>query len=96
MGRFKNMMMEMEERGADFTGKYISPYCFSDSNLVKTLTKLGNSGICSYSGKGGVVVPMNDAADYIHRYILKYEVDNRCLWSRLCFVVKGWLKKMTK
>lgn len=24
------------------------------------------------------------------------EVDNRCLWSRLCFVVKGWLKIMTK
>ncbi len=75
MGHCKNIMMEMEEQGADFTGKYISPDCYSDSNLVKALTKLGNSGICSYSGKGGVVVPMNDAADYIHRYILKHYDD---------------------
>lgn len=75
MGRFKNMMMEMEERGVDFAGKYISPDCFSDSNLVKALTKFGNSGICSYSGKDGVVVPMNDATDYVRRYILKYYDD---------------------
>lgn len=75
MGRFKNMMMEMEERGADFAGKYISPDCFSDFNLVKALTKLGNPGKCSYSGNNGVVVPMNDATDYVRRYILKYYDD---------------------
>ena len=91
MGHCKNMMMEIEEQGADFTGKYISPDCFSDSNLVKALTKLGNSGICSYSGKGGVVVPMNDAADYIHRYILKYYDDpDQCdLYLANSFLDKG-------
>ena len=91
MGHCKNIMMEMEEQGADFTGKYISPDCFSDSNLVKALTKLGNSGICSYSGKGGVVVPMNDAADYIHRYILKYYDDpDQCdLYLANSFLDKG-------
>lgn len=91
MGRFKNMMMEMEEWGADFTGKYISPDCFSDSNLVKALTKLGNSGICSYSGKNGVVVPMNDATDYVRRYILKYYDDpDQCdLYLANSFLDKG-------
>ena len=76
MGHCKNIMMEMEEQGADFTGKYISPDCFSDSNLVKALTKLGNSGICSYSGKGGVVVPMNDES-IIHG-ITQVSADERC------------------
>ena len=72
MGRYKEMMIEIEEQGYDLSGKYVSPYCFDDINLQKTLLSLSSKGICYYSGRRGLVVPMEDATNYISRYLLEY------------------------
>lgn len=75
MGWVKEIMMEKEELGPDFSGKYVSPNCFDDPNLRKVLVKKGRQGTCSYSGKKGTVIPMEDVVNYIHHYVLKYFAD---------------------
>ena len=75
MGWVKEMMMEMEEQKADFSGKYVSPNCFDDPNLRKALARRGMQGKCSYSGIKGIVTPMVDVTDYIRHYVLKYYDD---------------------
>lgn len=91
MGWAKEMMIEMEEQEPGFTSKYVSPDCFDDPNLRITLLRLGQHGVCSYSGKKGIVVTMNDATDYIRRYILKYYDDpDQCgLFLANSFLDKG-------
>lgn len=69
------MMMEMEELGYDLSGKMVSPNCFNDVNLRKTLVQMGTEGTCTYSGQVGKVVSIEDAVGYIKNYILRYYDD---------------------
>ena len=91
MGRYKHMMMEMEDQGYDLSGKMVSPDCFDDVNLRKRLSKFGIDGICTYSHQKGIVVPMEDAVGFINKYLLRYYDDpGQCdLYLASSFLDKG-------
>lgn len=91
MGRYKHMMMEMEDQGYDLSGKMVSPDCFDDVNLRKRLSKFGIDGICTYSHQKGIVVPMEDVVGFINKYLLRYYDDpGQCdLYLASSFLDKG-------
>lgn len=84
-------MEEQEEHGRDFTGKYVTPNCFSDENLRATLSNMCEDGTCSYTGVVGNVVSMNSLRDYLRHYIFRYfdNPDNCDLYLANSFIEKG-------
>lgn len=84
MGRVKELLMEMEERGFDIyqlEGKYVCSHHFDDVYLNQYITSHSVEGVCSYCGKKVPVIDMVTLADHIGMNIAVYfnDVDSENL-----------------
>ena len=84
MGRVKELLMEMEERGFDvyqLEGKYVCSHHFDDVYLNQYISTHGVDGVCSYCGKKVPIIDMVTLADHIGMNIAVYfnDVDSENL-----------------
>lgn len=73
MGYFKELMIEMEERGNGPVGledKYVCASHFDDEYLRKKVHSYGEDGVCSYCGKKRTVANMQKLGEFIAIKIL--------------------------
>lgn len=84
MGRVKELLMKMEERGFDvyhLEDKYVCSHHFDDIYLNQYISTHGDEGVCSYCGKKDSVIDMTSFAAHIGMSIACYfnDVDSENL-----------------
>ena len=84
MGRVKELLMKMEERGFDvyhLEDKYVCSHHFDDIYLNQYISTHGDEGVCSYCGKKDSVIDLTSFAAHIGMSIACYfnDVDSENL-----------------
>ena len=96
MGRVKELLMKMEERGFDvyhLEDKYVCSHHFDDIYLNQYISTHGDEGVCSYCGKKDSVIDLTSFAAHIGMSIACYfnDVDSENLP-----LASSFLKKRTR